>query len=47
MLYHISAYLGTSVSLFKNQNAEVNGEQEKEAIICVRMGYGIEYKNLS
>ena len=31
--------LGTSGSLyFKNENALFNGEQEKESIICVRMG---------
>ena len=34
----ISAHSGTSVSLFKHENAVFNGEQEKESISPVRVG---------
>ena len=43
MSCHITAYYGTSWSLFLNINAVFNDEQEKESIICVRTGS----KNLS
>ena len=45
MLCHILVYMysETSGSLFKYKNVEFNAEQEKESIICVRMGK----KNLS
>ena len=38
ILCHISAYLGTSRSLFKHENAVFNGGQEKESINRVRVG---------
>ena len=38
MLCCVPAYSRTSGSLFTCKNAVFNGEQEKEPIICVRMG---------
>ena len=39
MLCHITVYSRTSGSpSFKHKNTVFNGEQEKESIICVRVG---------